>query len=62
MGHQYNRKNLYAMCVSLWAQKEEMKTLQCAGERGHSGLKFISGEDGDRGLLLVCYALRRGDF
>lgn len=41
MGHHYNRKNLYEMCVSLWAQKEEMKTLQCAGREDIQDLSLL---------------------
>lgn len=37
------------LCMCLWAQKDEIKALQCAGERARSGLKFIIGEEGGRG-------------
>lgn len=49
MGHYYNRRDLCAVYVSLWAQKEEVKAFQCVGERAHSGLQFITGEEGSRG-------------
>ena len=35
-------------CMCLWAQKEEIKPLQCVGERARSGLQFIIGEEGGR--------------